>query len=309
MAVTNYTIIIPHKNIPDLLRRCVDSIPYRDDIQIIIVDDNSDHSIVDFARFPELDHPNTEVYFTKEGKGAGYARNIGLEHAKGKWLVFADADDFFTDNAFDYLVAQVDSPYEIIYFKVTGCYSDTYQQENRGTFYNQLVDDYTNKYKDFDNHIRYQYIVPWGKMVRRELVEREKIRFEEVIAGNNLMFSIRTGYYASSVGVCNQEIYCSTIRKGNLSHTLHRDILTSKYLAQLHCNEFFRKHNKHHYQGSIMYYIFSSCKYGIGTFFQFVQWAFVYKSNLFRGINRWFFTYISMKRKQRKNKKYFVINY
>ena len=36
----NYSIIIPHKNIPDLLQRCLDSIPRREDVQIID-DDNS----------------------------------------------------------------------------------------------------------------------------------------------------------------------------------------------------------------------------------------------------------------------------
>ena len=44
----NYTVIIPHKNCPDLLQRALDSIPEKDDIQVIIVDDNSDASIVDF---------------------------------------------------------------------------------------------------------------------------------------------------------------------------------------------------------------------------------------------------------------------
>ena len=38
----NYSFIIPHKNCPDLLQRCVDSIPERDDVQVIVVDDNSD---------------------------------------------------------------------------------------------------------------------------------------------------------------------------------------------------------------------------------------------------------------------------
>ena len=37
----NYSIIIPHKNSAGLLQRCLDSIPQRDDIQIIIIDDNS----------------------------------------------------------------------------------------------------------------------------------------------------------------------------------------------------------------------------------------------------------------------------
>ena len=36
-----YTIIIPHKNIPLLLQRCLDSVPLRNDVQIIVVDDGS----------------------------------------------------------------------------------------------------------------------------------------------------------------------------------------------------------------------------------------------------------------------------
>ena len=84
-----YSIIIPHKNIPKLLQRCLDSIPRREDTQIIVVDDNSDPAKVDFTHFPGLSDPSVEVYFDKSGKGAGRARNIGLEHAKGKWLVFA----------------------------------------------------------------------------------------------------------------------------------------------------------------------------------------------------------------------------
>lgn len=70
-----YTFIIPHKNSPDLLQKCLDSIPRRDDVQIIVVDDNSDAGKVDFDHFPGLDDPTVEVYLTKEGKGAGYARN------------------------------------------------------------------------------------------------------------------------------------------------------------------------------------------------------------------------------------------
>ena len=54
-----YSIIIPHKNIPVLLQRCLDSIPIRDDIQIVIVDDNSSSEIVDFDNFPGMQRNNT----------------------------------------------------------------------------------------------------------------------------------------------------------------------------------------------------------------------------------------------------------
>ena len=36
-----FSIIIPHKEIPDLLMRCLKSIPVSEDIQVIVVDDNS----------------------------------------------------------------------------------------------------------------------------------------------------------------------------------------------------------------------------------------------------------------------------
>lgn len=46
-----YSIIIPHKDIPCLLQRCLDSIPPRDDVQIIVADDDSSPDVVDFAHF------------------------------------------------------------------------------------------------------------------------------------------------------------------------------------------------------------------------------------------------------------------
>ncbi|MCS2966676.1 glycosyltransferase family 2 protein [Bacteroides ovatus] len=95
MHLCNFTFIIPHKNIPSLLQRCIDSIPQREDVHIVVVDDNSDSCQVDFSHFPGLNNPFVEVIFTKEGYGAGYARNVGLKQVQSKWVLFADADDFF----------------------------------------------------------------------------------------------------------------------------------------------------------------------------------------------------------------------
>ena len=50
----NYSIIIPHKNIPELLQRCLDSIPRRVDVQIFVVDDNSALVKVVFWHFAGL---------------------------------------------------------------------------------------------------------------------------------------------------------------------------------------------------------------------------------------------------------------
>lgn len=89
----NYSIIIPHKNSTVLLERCLKSIPCRKDVQVIVVDDNSENQ-------EELNavvggFSQVELILT-QGGGAGHARNEGLKYIRGKWVLFADADDFIT---------------------------------------------------------------------------------------------------------------------------------------------------------------------------------------------------------------------
>lgn len=125
MMNCHYSIIIPHKNIPALLQRCLDSIPSREDIQIIVVDDNSSSTEVNFTKFPGNNRKEVEIIYTKEGRGAGYARNCGLSVAKGQWLLFADADDFFIPGFLEILDEYVDTDYDMITFRAESVDSDT----------------------------------------------------------------------------------------------------------------------------------------------------------------------------------------
>ena len=44
--------------------------------------------------------PYVDKILLKENRTAGGARNEGIKIAKGKWVIFADADDYFEPNAF-----------------------------------------------------------------------------------------------------------------------------------------------------------------------------------------------------------------
>jgi len=302
-----FSVIIPHKNTPDLLRRCLASIPRREDIQIIVVDDNSDENKVDFNVFPGVGEAFVEVYFTKEGKGAGYARNVGLDHAKGNWLIFADADDFFTDNAFDFLFTHVDSPCEIIFFKVDSCYSDTYEKANRNRC-NIVIDNYLNKKKYSESQLRHRHLSPVGKMIRTEFIQKEGIRFEEIVAANDRMFSILAGHKAQSIDCIDRALYCITVTKGSIAHTINIKNLESKYTTLLRCNDFLKKAKVKHCQYSILPDLLLASKFGFSVFFKFLRLAIVYKSNPFIGINRSIPSLLFRYRESKKNKKYFVKN-
>lgn len=202
----NYTFIIPHKNVPTLLTRCLNSIPQREDVEIIIVDDNSNPDIVDFENFPGTNHNNVSCYFVKENKGAGHARNIGIEHATGKWLLFADADDFYTEQI-NYVLDKYKDTNELdlVYLNAQSYIeeSETYSPLSFDLYFKHFAKSaiYSEKV------LRYNMWTPWTRMVRRDFVMSKVLRFEEVPVGNDRMFCLGCSEKANSFSVEADYIY------------------------------------------------------------------------------------------------------
>lgn len=199
----NYSFIIPHKNCPDLLQRCVDSIPERDDVQVIVVDDNSDE-----GKKPALkERKNLQVILldAEHSKGAGRARNVGLKHAEGKWLLFADADDYYTDYLPTLLDKYVnDDTTDIVY--LNACMFD-----EKGTITphktDRLITNYTKGVKGAEMDLRYSLWTPWSRMVKKSVVEKYKIRYDELPAGNDLMFGLKCSGFSKTIKVEKTVIY------------------------------------------------------------------------------------------------------
>ena len=253
MGTINYSVIIPHKNNLPLLERCVNSIPERNDIQVIVVDDNSDSTIADFNYFPDSNRKNIEIYLTKEGKGAGYARNIGLKHAIGEWLIFADADDFFYPNAFDVIDNYLKGKkIDVIYF-----YADS-----RDGITGELIQDRVPNIKsaidakDY-NRLRYKSYVPWGKVVNRKIVVDNNIVFEEIEVSNDVMFSTMVGYYSKNVGTINEPLYCCTQNANSLEFKRTHKRTQIRLEAANRVNEFlFEKGLLKKYRFNVSYRLF-----------------------------------------------------
>ena len=183
-----YSIIIPHKDIPDLLMRCLRSIPVSEDIQVIVVDDNSADADTYLDKYPELSRPYVEFIRTTKGGGAGYARNVGLDHAKGKWLLFADADDFFIEDMYDIISSCVNSDADVIFFKANQVLSDNIDTRKvRYAFIHRVIEQYLSDGDEWP--LRFRFRPPWGKMIKRHLINKYKIRFEEVMYGNDVFCS------------------------------------------------------------------------------------------------------------------------
>ena len=93
MNTYNYSIVLPYRDKYELFLKAIDSIPDRDDIQIIVVDNAIEPLTKD--QIPAKDYAHVEYFNSSTTKGAGCARNVGLQHVKGKYIIFLDADDYY----------------------------------------------------------------------------------------------------------------------------------------------------------------------------------------------------------------------
>lgn len=210
MAV-DFSFIIPHYNTPELLVRCLKSIPVREDIQVIVVDDCSPGADTYKSRFDEFTRPYLEWYSTPKGGCPGRARNIGLDHAIGKWVLFIDADDYYTDKLESVLAKYVDSDYDVIHFKEDSIDDTTHMQSDRHINRNNSIDAY------FAGSVNARVAALWqttivAQIISRKYIEDNHIRFDEVSVAEDVMYVARLSCLTNKICISDEVLYMVTTR-------------------------------------------------------------------------------------------------
>lgn len=261
-----YSVIIPHYNSSGLLNRMLKSIPERDDIQVIVVDDCSKREEVN--KLKSLQHKNMELYLQTENLGAGSARNVGLDHAAGVWVIVVDADDVFVDNAFDVFDQYKDSNIDYLGFSIKCVDTNTLIPNGRKIVSDQSVRKYLN-HKSSKTLALYKYknTVCWNKLVARRLILDNNIRFETCQVNNDVLYALLVGYYAKTFKVINDELYLFTENPDSITHrkrTVEREF--QFYLQVQKRNGFYKAMGLTHlpfYRADYLYVPFMLKKRGI----------------------------------------------
>lgn len=294
-----FSVIIPHRNSLHFLPKLFSTIPNSEDIEILLVD----NSPIPISKSDlNIDKEYTLLYSSPE-RGAGGARNVGLDNAHGKWIIFIDADDYLTNNAFDTFFSQYNSDSEIIYFCMDGVYIDTGEQSNRGEHYTQLTRGYINGTVS-ELSIRLDFPSPCSKMISHDLINRHHIRFDEVVASNDVFFSLLTGFYAKKISAIDKITYIATVSRGTLTRRRDYCVLKSRYEVRLRRNKFLKEHNLNSYQTSIMHPLFLISKISIKYLIECLYLLFIYRQNPFIGCRNWLRTLKNNKQMDRKESKY-----
>jgi len=220
------------------------SIPDRGDTEIIVIDDASKNQTKN--KLIELESVRNNLTLTYNStnlpKGAGWARNIGVSLSSGKYLIFADSDDTFKDNAFsifDDIIAEME--YDFTIFKASSTSIDG-NKSNRTNFSNFLVEkasEFNKKDLAKVKEIISKIDAPWAKLIRREMIVRNGIRFDEIYFSNDVMFNLRVLIEAENLRVCTKEVYNVLSHSSSLVNVKSEAMLDDRFDACIRFNKSF----------------------------------------------------------------------
>ncbi len=253
MEKVNYSIIIPHHNIPRLLERCLFSIPKRDDLQVIVVDDYSDDEAQATLRGMEKDFPHVLFVYSSGPRedGSGRARNIGLSRAVGRFVLFADADDYFNYCFRHVLDEYASADYDAVYFNASSVGCDTYCNAYRSLRLNRLIKMYDKRPDKAVFYLKYCFGEPWCKMVKRSIIEENNIKFDETFFHNDTRFSYLVGYYSQDIHVDKRAIYCVTDRINSTIKNVSTDNILVEMKIVDEANTFYKSHDIDYFDYSV----------------------------------------------------------
>lgn len=235
-----FSIIIPHHNEVNLLKRLIITLPKRSDLQVIIVDDCSGLTIQQQLQLIKSENPTYEIYFLPKNIGGGGARNFGLSKAIGDFVFFADSDDFFLPSINE-ILDSIDENYDIVYFNAISLDAANFHIRKRNKRLNSWIKEYRRNGNE--KNLRYLFGEPWCKVIKRSILDNYDILFEETKIHNDTYFSYMSGFYARSIKVLDICGYVITEREASVSKKVSDDRLYLRAKIFFQKNIFLQKNN------------------------------------------------------------------
>ncbi|MCI9436914.1 MAG: glycosyltransferase family 2 protein [Lachnospiraceae bacterium] len=226
MSKSNISIIMPVYNAEAIIENSIKSALHQtvSGLEIICIDDGSVDASRAKIRQLQESYPQIRLLEQKH-MGAGPARNLGIEAAKGRYIAFLDADDEFVDEkALEMMVEACDVEHAVICGSRRIYCMDGEEQEAE-LFENYVIKENGNfiEYKDFQYDFHYQSFI-----FDRDFLVRNQIWFPPYMRYQDPPFFVKAMATAGRFFVIPVILYkykCNFLKQGVVikytSHILH----------------------------------------------------------------------------------------
>lgn len=219
------SVIIPVYNAERFLPQCLSSILKQTlrEMEVICIDDGSvDRSVEIIESYQKKD--DRIRLLEQNHMGGGAARNAGLATAKGEFLSFLDADDFFAKDMLQKVYEKCKANHaDIGIFKVNFYHQSTgaVTKEKAGMVEEFLPQNEVFSYKDMPDYIFNAFHNwAWNKLFRREFIIANQIKFQELRRTNDLLFTTKALILAQRMVVVKERLIFYRVQvSGNCQST------------------------------------------------------------------------------------------
>lgn len=202
------SIIVPIYNVEKYLDDCLKSIieqTYKN-LEIILINDGStDNSLKICYKYKKID--KRIILIDNKNHGVSYSRNKGIDVATGKYIVFIDSDDTIDKNYISELAnVNKEDFYDIVMvnFKDVFIENDKKRVEYNNIDVNSLSGKFFNDYYYIKSIVR----SPWGKLFKRDIIEKNNIKFPvEISLGEDYVFNMQYYRFVKQYRYVNKYLY------------------------------------------------------------------------------------------------------
>ena len=226
--MTDVSIIVPVHNGVEYLRPCLESIRRQTlaSFECICVNDHSTDGADGVLREFAAADPRFRVLDATD-RGAGAARNLGLDQAQGGFLMFLDADDLFEPTLLETMRARAEATGADIVFCRNQLYDTATSAVSDCTFVEFPAIDPALEYpfRSPSGPLLMAYApCPWNKMFRADFVRAEGLRFQALPSANDLFFTTTAKIAARRcASVPDALILYRVGQKANITSKVHKD--------------------------------------------------------------------------------------
>jgi glycosyltransferase involved in cell wall biosynthesis len=203
------SVIIPVFNASKFIHKAVDSIlnqSYKK-LELILIDDGSEDNSLKIINWYKKKYKHIKIV-SQKNYGAGIARNQGIDIAKGKYIMFLDADDFFEKGCCANALKQIQK--HNADFVSFGAYFLDKKNRVSSSF------GFTNKYLQGSDIIK-SYLtgsdiknVVWNKIYKKSFLNQFNIRFNKARVNEDSFFVMSACINAKKVVFCSGYFYTHT---------------------------------------------------------------------------------------------------
>ena len=223
------TVMIAAHNSEDYIVDCLDSLKAQTfgDFEAIIVDDASEDGTCRVARACIGGDDRFSLVECKVNGGPGAARNKALDRARGEYVMYVDSDDMLVSTALAKLVARarIQNLDELLFSA-----HSFYDGASIATVLNEDFSDRVSYDGVGDGKVLFTFCSDRGqhysqgalRMVRRELLESEGIRFPEGIIHEDVLYSFRILVASKRSSLLNEPLYLRRQRMGSIMGSSRR---------------------------------------------------------------------------------------